>query len=332
MRSIVVALTLSTALAPPFARSVAAQPSPANVNVCVSIDEARDSLQPDDRASALRLMSLQFELAGWRVVSDPCVKRYQLVHLRLGAHILVFLTGSGERREGAAAGMEDLPALYNQMVRSIVTGLPMSGFNVIDRTNVTLAQSRANRVHSDHFAYARVGYGGVFGDRVYGTPAFGFGYRAELDSLGLDVSFLNVQSSGGSYMEGGGAGTFSLVKLQALHFLQPTSNASPYLGGGLSWGSTRAAAVDANSRSQMYSSDWHGHGLQAELTLGYELPRASTLRIFVEGNVVLPFYRVRSESYSVTQPRMGVVTSERYAPSAVVSVGLGWQSDRFRRW
>lgn len=332
MRSILLALTLSTVAAPTYARSASGQPSPADVDVCVSIDEARDALQPEVRDSALLVMSMQFELAGWRVVPDGCARAYQLVHRRLGADILVVLTGAGERREGIAVGLEDLRAVYSQMVRSIVTGRPMTGFNVVDRTNVTLAQSRANRVHSDQYAYARIGYGGVFGDRVQGTPSFGFGYRAELDSLGIDVSFLNVQAGGGGFGDADAAGTFSLLKLQALYFLQPTANASTYLGGGLSWGGTSASAIDANRRSQTYSSGWHGSGLQGELTAGYELPRASTMRIFVEGNVVLPLYRVRSESYSVTQPRAGVVTSSRYVPSAVVSVGFGWQRHRHRRY
>jgi hypothetical protein len=51
--------------------------------------------------------------------------------------------------------------------------------------------------------------------------------------------------------------------------------------------------------------------------------------MFVEGNVVLPFYRVTSQRYPATQPGSPVV-SHRYAPSVVVSVGLGWQRSATR--
>jgi len=116
---------------------------------------------------------------------------------------VVTLSGQNRQREGTALGLDDLPALYSQMVRSIVTGRPMDGFNVVDRTNVTEAQEASRkRVQSDSFGYARLGYGSVFGDRGYGGPILGFGYRAELDTFGIDVSFPNyeVPSSGsGNY-------------------------------------------------------------------------------------------------------------------------------------
>jgi hypothetical protein len=301
------------------------EPATTGVDVCVAIDEARDSLSAQDRASVVLLLDRQFELAGWRVVIDGCSRHYVLSHVRLGAHIFVTLVGNGGSREGIAWGLDDLPALYSQMVRSIVTGRPMTDFNVVDRRNVTTAQAHANRVHTDRYAYARLGYGAVVGDRIHGTPAFGFGYRAELDALALDVSFFNIQGNAGGY-GAPGASAFSLVKLQALRFLNPTANATPYVGGGLSWGATSFSGGPNNVDPDSYSSGWNGNGLQAELTVGYELPRATTLRVFVEGNVVLPFYRVRSARYSPSQ-RGAPDVSSRYAPSFVASVGLGWQRE-----
>src|SRR4029079_18749924 len=137
----------------------------------------------------------QFELAGESFVQGDCPSLYRLSHITLGSTILVRLTGPGGEREASALGLDDLPALYSQMVRSIVTGRPMSGFNVVDRTNVTAAQSSVERVTADTFWYARLGYGGIFGDRASGAPSIGLGTRIELDSFGLDVSFLNFQAS-----------------------------------------------------------------------------------------------------------------------------------------
>ena len=80
--------------------------------------------------------------------------------------------------------------------------------------------------------------------------------------------------------------TGAWLKLEALHFIAPLADRSPYIGAGLSWST---AHLDNASTS------WDGSGLQGELTAGYELERAST------------------------------ITEHRYAPSLSVSMGLGWQ-------
>jgi hypothetical protein len=294
-------------------------------DVCVAVDEAQDRLSADERTVAVRLVARQFELAGQPVVAQDCPARYTLSHVMLGNTIYVTLAGPRGRREGTALGRDDLPALYSQMVRSIVTGRPMSGFNVIDRTNVTSAQASIERVPADGFWYARLGYGGVFGDRTYRTPAIGFGYRVELDSIGIDVSFLNYQiSSSNDYgyygSSSGSAFAGSLLKLEGLYFIHPEANKSAYVGGGMSWGGTT------------FGNGWNGSGLQGELTAGYELPRASALRMFVQADAVLPFYQVSATRYPVNYRLNSPITTEhRYAPSLVVSMGFGWQRDRHHR-
>lgn len=291
-------------------------------DVCVTVDDARDTLTPADRTGAVLLLTRQFEIAGQHVVGS-CDAPYVVSHIALGRTIIVTLAGPAGQREGTALGMEDLPALYSQMVRSILTGRPMTGFNVVDRTNVTAAQSAVERVETDTFWYARLGYGGVFGDRAYGTPALGMGYRVELDSFGVDISFLNYQIGSDSpsyYNSYGGAFAGSILKLEGLYFLNPKANKTTYLGGGLSWGGAN------------FGNGWNGSGLQGELTAGYELPRASTLRTFVQADAILPFYQVSAVRYPVDYRRGGAITTEqRYAPSFVVSLGLGWQKNRHRR-
>ena len=174
------------------------------------------------------------------------------------------------------------------------------------------------------FGYAKLGYGGVFGDRTYGGPSLGFGYRAEVDTWGLDVSFLNFQvpSSTGDPSSRGSSG--SLIKLQGLHFVNPEADGTAYFGGGASYGF--ADFGGGTSAPGFYDSSWHGSGLQLELTAGYEVPRSSPLRLFIEANATLPFYDVASErtTYLRSYPYSTSVSSHRYAPSVVVSVGLGW--------
>jgi hypothetical protein len=293
--------------------------------VCLVIDESRDTFSPQDRQAAVILVARQFELSGRQVVAGACAERYTLSHVRLGRTITVILAGQSEQREGRASGMDDLPGLYNQLVRAILTGSSVGALNVVDRTNVTGPQAEPKRVHADSFGYARLGYGAVLGAGGSGAPAMGFGYRAELDSFALDVSFLNEQlPSVNAYGSSSGMAG-SLLKLEGLYFTNPRANASAYVGGGVSWGATSAPSVSA---SNSYSS-WSGSGLQAELTGGYELPRASELRVFVQADAALPFYRTSGQTITYSQARSYVVTTgHRYNPSIVFSVGLGWQHHR----
>jgi hypothetical protein len=294
-------ITLFSAMLLSASPAAAQTPTPVR-EVCVTIDDARDTLSAAERTAARLLLEKQFEIEGWHVVPQGCDASYTLSHVQLGSRITVTLTGPTRQLQGVALGLDDLPALYSQLVRATVTGRPMRGMNVIDRTNVTAAQAQPpHRVASDSFEYARIGFG-------TGGPGFGAGHRAEGDTIALDVSFMNFQGGGSDYSThygGGGVGSFSWIKLQGLRFTKPIANASPYYGGGFSWGS-------------VYSWDnattWSGNGLQGELTAGYEVGRASTMRVFVEANATLPLY-------NLTSYRGG----SRYAAAFIASVGVGWQ-------
>jgi hypothetical protein len=303
-------------------------------DVCVNIDESQDTFSLPDRAASLILIAKAFRQEGEQVGATGCTASYVLSHVRLGNVIMVTLAGPNGEREGRALGIDDLPALYSQMVRSIITGRPMTGFNVVDRTNVTAAQTSQRRVQTDGFTYARLGYGATFFDKAQGAPTMGIGYRAELDAFAIDVSFLNYQMRSGRSYSGspgyyGSASGFSgsFLKLEGLYFLKPAANASAYMGGGLSWGGTSTSKNTANSYTSI-----GGSGLQGELTLGYELPRASTLRAFVQVDTVLPFYRAAGDTvtFNTTPPYNTSRTSgsSRYTPSLSLSLGLGWQRHR----
>jgi hypothetical protein len=299
--------------------------SSARAQTCVVIDEAHDTLTPEERTAARLLIEKQFQLAGQPVASRDCTATYNLSHVRLGNTIVVSLAGPLGHREATALGLDDLPAVYSQMVRSLITGEPIGSMGVVDRTNVTAAQDLPpRRVASETYWHARLGYGGVFGEQTHGVPALGFGYRAEFDRIGLDISFFNYHFSpgGGYYGSSSGAVAGSLLKLEGLYFTNPTGNATPYFGGGLSWGHTR---LDEGIRS------WNGQGLQGELTAGYEIARATSVRLYLQADMTLPFYRTQSETYEfpVRQPNgpflpPTVTIERRYTPALVVSVGLGW--------
>jgi hypothetical protein len=294
--------------------------SAAGAEVCITIDESRDTFAPRDRSGALVLLTTQFEREGERVVAAGCADAFVLFHAQLGNLTVVTVSGRGKRWQATAQTTEDVPAIYSQIARSIVTGRPMTGLSVVDRTNVTSSQAEAKRVHSDSIWYGRLGYGGVFAGDAYGTPALGFGYRAELDTFAIDLSFLNLQLPSPGGYSSPRAYTTSWLKLSGLRFINPHANRTAYFGGGLSYGHTSVNPGATYYGAPSYRTSASGNGLQGELTAGYELARATSLRMFVQADVVLPFYQVTSETYSMNGP---ISSDSRYAPSLVLSVGIG---------
>jgi hypothetical protein len=306
---------------------VASTPAPARADVCVTIDEAHDTFSPSDRSAALLILKRQFELAGERVVEPGCQQAYVVSHVTFGTRIMITLSGPKGQRDAPAIGMDDVPAVYSQMVRSLLRGEPMAAAGVVDRTNVTATQAAAqNRMHSDSVWYARLGYGMYFADQSYSGPAVGFlGYRREGTRYGIDVSFLNFQykSSDRTYdypsPQGSSGMTGTWLKLEVLRYFAPAADRSPYIGAGLSLSNTN---LDHNN------TYWEGNGLQGELTAGFEMGRAGSIHILVQGDVGLPFYELRSTTYtyaSVTPYGYQTNVSHRYVPTLTVSLGLGWQ-------
>lgn len=301
--------------------------APARADVCVTIDEAHDTFSAPDRSAALLLLKRQFELAGERVVEPGCQQAYVVSHVTFGTRIMITLSGPKGQRDATAMGMDDVPAVYSQMVRSLLRGEPMGASGVVDRTNVTETQAASqNRMHSDSVWYARLGYGLYFADQSYGGPAVGFlGYRREGKRYGIDVSFMNFQykSSDRTYSypspQGSSGMTGTWLKLEVLRYFAPAADRSPYIGAGLSLSATN---LDHNS------TYWEGNGLQGELTSGVEMGRAGSIHIFLQGDVGLPFYKLRSTTYtyaSVTPYGFQTSVSHKYVPTLTVSLGLGWQ-------
>ena len=304
----------------------------ASAQTCIRIDESADMLAPNERTAALLLVRKQFELAGHPVAETGCQTTYTLSHIRLGSTIIVTITGALGSREGKALGLDDLPAVYSQLVRSLTTGEPMGSIAVLDRTNVSAAQDLPpRRVQSEGYWHARVGYASLFGPTTHPAASFGFGYRAVFDRIGLDMSFLNFQlDNPGSYYSGGSS-VVSLIKLEGLYYISPAANRSAYFGGGVSYGRTEIRTANGTD----FPADGRGAGLQGELTAGYEIGRVTSARFFVQADVTLPFYDVAFETFSYPGSPSGgrfgpptITVDRKYAPSLTFSIGLGWQRRR----
>ncbi|HVZ74222.1 MAG TPA: hypothetical protein VHJ20_17705 [Polyangia bacterium] len=307
-----------------FVLAAVAAPSVAHAGACVQLDTAHDNLTDQERSGVMTMFVQELQQQGQQVTPDNCSNgTYVVYHVRLGYSVNVVINGPQGYRQATARAIEEVPALYSQMIRSLLTGQPMNTSNMtVDRTNVTSAQAAPMRVEADSLWYVRLGYSAIASSDVSGGPAFGFGYRYELDSLGIDVSFLNFafpsehSTTNGTSSSASFSG--SLIKLQALYFLNPIANGSFYLGGGAAWGFTAAVKEDAAGNFNELS----GSGLQAELSAGYEFLRASTIRMFAQFDATLPFYTIDGLMTDAT----GTTTTKggEWAPTFSLSVGLGW--------
>ena len=297
----------------------------ARAATCVSIDESRDNLTQADRDGARTLFEEALQESGIPAARDNCSETWTLYHVKLGSSVTVVVHSPRGDRKETAAGLKDLPGVYSQVVRSIQTGLIGSSESpVVDRKNVTDSQTTPNQLPADSIWYLNLGYGATAGAEYRGGPAIGFGKRWELDRVAIDLSFLNLafyQGNNGS--EGASAGW---VKLGADYFFDAYANYSPYVGAGLSLSSND---VHVQSTNNTASYDYSGWGLNAELTAGYELFRASTIRMLLQANLSLPTYRMTAHPYTLSASGISMnATESRYAPVFGISVGIGWGKPR----
>jgi hypothetical protein len=167
-------------------------------------------------------------------------------------------------------------------------------------------------VAADSLKYVTLGYGGVIAGRFAYGPAFGFGYRKELDRIALDISgfnFLLANDSDPGTQRNFGF-NWELIRLAGLFYQEPTADATIYYGGGISYG-----WIGVNNSSTFYS----GSGLEGHALAGYEAFRSSTIRGFVQFDLTLPFFKATSG------------TAERYTPAVTLQLGFGWGSSNVVR-
>lgn len=295
----------------------------ARADACVEIDPERDTLSEQDRAAARSLFLQALETNGQRVSggrnSGQCTAVYRIYNVRLGSSVTSTVAGPQGTRTVSVRAVEDLPNVYDQMVRSLLSGEPISNSSgVLTRDNVTANQAAPRRAEADSLWYARLGYGLTTGGNSAAGPSVGFGYRYELDRLGIDLSFVNLTFAQRNQVGSDDASVSgSWVRLLAYYFALPQASSSLYAGAGLSWGG--AAVMDGGIT-------YSGSGMQGELSLGFELLRASTIRLFVQADATFPFYRATPDNF-ITTPTGG----SRYTPTFVIAFGGGFGRNRLVR-
>jgi hypothetical protein len=314
-RRLSIAVVLGTLL------TIVATPRRAEAAACATVDVNRDNLTDQERQAATLLLTQALERNGMPVVASGCDQTYAVAHVKLGNSVSITLMGPQGYRQATARSIEDLPSWYDQMVRSLLTGAPMAATSTaVTRDNVAASQMAPNRVEADSLWYVRLGYGMTFGGDLRKGPALGFGYRYELDNLAIDFSFLNfmIDSGNDSDTTGSVGVTATWLRLQALYFLNPMANGSSYIGAGLGWGAAATVKSETDSMGYPTSSAYSGSGLEGQLTAGYEFLRASTIRMFGQADLTLPFYMAHASLFNAT------TGDSRYLPTLTFSLGIGW--------
>ena len=300
----------------------------ASASVCAQIDDTRDTLIESDRNATRVLFPQALQQQGLQVVAQGCTETYVVYHVKLGNSITVFMQGPQGYRQAPARSIEEIPSVYSQLIRALITNQPVAVTNgVVDRTNVTSNQQAPRRVEADSLWYARLGYGALLGSASESGPAIGFGYRYELDNVAIDLSFFNLVIASNNNPNGSSGGVNgSYIKLAGLYFLNPTANASTYIGGGVSWGGTALVKEVTSPSGGTTFNSYTGSGLQLEVSAGYEFLRASTIRMFAQIDASLPAYRVTYVDYST----LTASTSKGYAATIAASIGIGWGRSAYR--
>jgi len=290
----------------------------ASAGVCAVLDESRDTLAPEDRRAAQISFAQALAKAGVQVVAEGCEQTYSFYNVKLGATISVYVVGPQGTREGRATKIDELPLVYEQLASSLVSGRPMGSVDNVDRTNATADQMAPRRVSADGLKYVRLGYGAVTGKTTDLGTAFGFGYRYELDQLAIDVSMNFVWASGdqngtsGTTTRGGVNG--ELIGIGAVLYQEPLANSTLYYGGRVGYGLNDFFDTSTDT-------NYSGSGLQVTGTLGYEMLRASTIRLFFELDATAPLYTSNGTMYDSSFN--SVSTGKRWAPVISLTLGAG---------
>ncbi len=273
-------------------------------NVCVALDEAQDTLAPEDRRAALLLLEHTLKKKRQTVVKEGCTGTYTVFHIKLGQTINVYISGPAGSREGRASKLDELPHVYDQMLTAILSGKELAtGTGTTDRYNATNDQMVPRRVAADSVKYVRLGYGSVLGGDFISGPTFGMGWRYELDRVAVEVSgYLLVATDQVAREDAGLTGSFMLG---VLYFFAPTADMTLYAGGGIGYGVT---GLTKDNR------EYADHGMQGQAIVGYEMFRSSTIRLFTQVDAALPIYMTGE----IDGP------DNLYTPSLSLSLGIGW--------
>ena len=162
------------------------EPGIASASPCIEVDQTKDTLTAQEQKAAIN--TFEAVLSSQGVSLDDCVP-FVLAHSRLGDVITVQVSRGGDIRTLRAETLSDLPAAYDQIVISFMSGEPLT--KSVRRNNVLQAQSKREKEAVDSlFFLGFSGTGSSLSEEV--MPGFHLLTRFETDAhafgFGLDLS------------------------------------------------------------------------------------------------------------------------------------------------
>ncbi|MFN3201520.1 MAG: hypothetical protein ACE366_24170 [Bradymonadia bacterium] len=294
-----------------------ALPLAAHAEVCVSVDTQADTLNPEERKAAVLLARGVFEDAGESVVDAPCQAEYRLSNVRLGTLITARISGPKGTSKGQAQSLEELGAVYARLIPNLLS----SEAEAVSAATST--KQSAPRVRERDVWYMQIGGGRLISeDAGMGVVRFGMGNRIDMSAnIALDFSGRAIFDTGSEEdNERAGAGALDVgVRAMGLFFLNDRGDGSPFAGAGLGYNVTFLEHAD-----ESYS----GHGLTAELSMGYALFRTSRGSVFAQLDATLPLYSVETDQLNELIGVESEDTLTQYAPTVTLSLGFGFDTTR----
>ncbi len=256
---------------------------------------------------------------GFESVDDRCEETLRVELYPLLDGWTVFARYSGTRREERVDQLhaDELALFAERATLALLYDQPIS--TTINRENVLRADSKksAQRIKGQHHFGLSVGTdvrsgqfdtaGGQNGDtsetlRFFSPMTLGLGYRGRFESWGVEAlaalglgqsrTGLAENSLGGHIDFGGNVG----LTLNFLRYFNPRGLSSFYMGGGatfeLLWFS---AIIPAAERASGKRNTLFSGGLDAELVLGMEFMRASSVQFYLQLEAKLPAYVIETE-------------------------------------
>jgi hypothetical protein len=290
----------------------------ARADACVEIDPERDTLSEQDRAAARSLFLQALETNGQRVSggrnSGQCTAVYRIYNVRLGSSVTSTVAVPQGTRTGSVRAVEDLPNVYDQMVRALLSGEPISNSSgsALTRENVTASQAAPNRAEADSLWYARLARAFMVGGaRAEAGPVSGSatGTSSTPSARPLLPQPRDLQERAAERVRG--ERDERLRRGQARLLLRVGHGELELLRRrGLSWGRFRRGRPCGVQRERA----------PGEVSLGFG-PRQHDPPV-LQADGTFPFWR------ATPMPARSPASDSRYTPTFVISLGGGFGRNR----
>ncbi len=263
---------------------------------------------------------------GYVAVSNACKEtiRIELYPLKHGWTVFARYSGTSREERVDQLFPTELSQFAERAVLALINDVPIS--DTINRENVLKDDSEKSTQRikgSNHFVLGlgtqiRGGYfsttvtdsesadyrGAKEEIRLFFPMTISTGYRGRFENWGIEtMARLGIgtskvaarkNSEGGHIDYGGNAG----LQLHFLHYLNPRGLHSFYMGAGTTFELLWFSAIKADEyRSDDSRSTLLSGGLDVDGLFGWEFMRASAVQFFLQGELNLPAYAVKSEDY-----------------------------------